>query len=110
MNKKTLREIYSVLQSARESVAGCQVQDLPVSIERVVNARISMTKVLEHFGDGTMICTPSTPFCSYGTFLEWKHKVAAAERLLKQAKNYGDRLGPDRMLCDVLNEMLKELE
>jgi hypothetical protein len=99
-----LREIYSILQSARESVAGCQVQDLPVSIERVAKARVSMTTALEHFGDGV------TPFCGYGTFLAWKHKVAAAERLLKQARNYGDRLGPDRMLCDVLNEMLKELE
>jgi hypothetical protein len=100
-----LREIYSILQSARESVAGCQVQDLPVSIERVVNARMFMSNILEHFGEDK-----TASFHGYATFLGWKHKVAAAERLLKQAKNYGDRLGPDRMLCDVLNEMLKELE
>jgi hypothetical protein len=99
MDKKILGEVYSKLKSARETVAGGNVQDLNSTILKVREAIYFMAEKLAHLG-----------FEDLGVVLGWNNKIILAKGLLERAKTYGDRLVPDRILCDVLNEMLAILE
>lgn len=101
MDKKVLADVYSKLKSARETVAGCDYQDLPVTIEKVKEALNSMTTAFSEARFNAKDC---------GTLLGWVNRTILAKGILERAKEYGDRLEPDRILCDVLNEMLKVLD
>jgi len=99
MDKKVLADVYSKLKSARETVAGGNYQEFPIAIDRVKEALGFMSEEFAKFD-----------LKYYGTVLSWVNRTILAKGLLERAKEYGDRLEPDRILCDILNEMLKVLD
>jgi len=99
MDKKVLADVYSKLKSAREMVAGGNYQEFPIVIDKVKEALGFMS---EEFA--------KCEFSECCTVLDWTNRILYAKILLEEAKEYGDRLEPDRILCDVLNEMLKVLD
>jgi len=107
MDKKVLREVYSKLQSARESIAGGNVLELSESLKRVNLALLELVFLESR-------CNLNGHSLDQLVTLEqvriWLNKAIMAKSLLENAHDYGDRLAPDRILCDVLNEMLTILD
>lgn len=92
MDKRILREVYSKISKAREATAGCEVLDIPQVLERLDEA-IEMCGTFRDEGN-----------------LGWVQiTLGEIRKEIKKVKVYGDRLKPDRELCDILNAMLKVL-
>jgi hypothetical protein len=92
MDKKILRMVYTKISSAREATAGCEVLDIP--------------QVLERLDEAIEICGT---FRDMGNLGAVQITLGEIRKEIRKVKVYGDRLKPDRELCDILNEMLKVL-
>jgi len=91
MNKENLRKFFQLVKEAREMCAGSNVKPLGLVEAKVRIARLDAFKL------------------GYG---KYESKLNGIIRLLKKAKpdEYGDRLYPDELLCEICNELLKEIE
>lgn len=90
MNKENLVKFYQLVKEARESCAGDSIKPFKFVIHY-------LNKALRYGSEHSMS----------SVYLE---RIAKAKGLLVNAKDYGDRLEPDDILCQVCNELLKELE
>jgi hypothetical protein len=81
-------KLYSLISKARESCAGSNVQEIDI-VKRLLNEAIA--------------------YCSKDSIgLLTLGELNRAKYLLDKVKDYGDRLVPDIILCDILNKMLKD--
>ena len=79
-----LRELRMAVSAARESCAGSNVKELP-EVRVIVNNACKTAKRLR-----------------YDLIAD---RLGAIWVMLADAKNYGDRLVPDNLMCDLLNEI-----
>jgi hypothetical protein len=79
------RIFYGKVSKARESIAGSNIQKEHVTIEYIQDA----------INYGTKISIPE----------EYMTKITQALGIMKNAKEYGDRLPADNLLCEILNTM-----
>ena len=79
-----LRELRMAVSAARESCAGSSVKELPIVRTLVSNA----CKIAKKFRYNLI-----------------GHRLYVIWLLLVNAKDYGDRLVPDNLMCDILNEI-----
>jgi hypothetical protein len=77
---------------ARESCAGSCILPIKDVIKLVDNA---MVYIANTYGGGN---------AEYSLV----YALEAIKRDLEQAKEYGDRLKPDNILCEILNQMLRD--
>jgi hypothetical protein len=87
-------ELYRLISSAREACAGGDYKELPEVISLVQEA---MDYVNRAYGYDRWT----------KEFTIWAALRTIKERL-EVAKDYGGRLLPDQMLCEILNGMLEE--
>lgn len=102
MDKEDLRNVYNDLKAAREKVAGDNIQEPEIilaALKPAITGLINLHKKLCGVHD----------YRNIGWVHVFISKVTMAKGLIENIKEYRDRLEPDRILCDVLNEMLKEL-
>jgi hypothetical protein len=86
------KELYRLVSLAREACAGSKVQDIPIVLRLV---EIAEDYITNHYPRSSLEF-------SFRAILKTVYKN------LEDSTDYGDRLGPDQMLCDILNEMLKD--
>jgi hypothetical protein len=85
------KELYRLISDAREACAGCCVKELP-EVMNLVN------EVLKYLQDKLFAAKE----------IEQWELLNVVKKLLQNVKEYGDRLEPDQILCDILNEMLED--
>ena len=82
------KKLYRLISKARESCAGSSVKD----IQEVIELNKAALQYAVFIGADRSI----------------QDSLSRVDGLLREAKDYGDRLEPDNILCSVLNQMLKE--
>jgi len=90
-NNEKLKEFYRLVKKAREACAGA------ASVEPFSNVIYKVSQAF-YYGVSNHMSTVHLD------------KLIGSKRLLQHAKEYGDRLRPDELLCEVCNELLKEVE
>lgn len=94
--RKSLRTFYTLLSRAREATAGCCVMEIPEVVSRLADAKSFLLDWLSRDEMARL---------AWGRSFETE--IIKVEKLLWAVKVYGDRLEPDRILCDVLNRILE---
>ena len=94
--RESLRTFYYLLSKAREATAGACVMEIPDVVSKLMNAKSFLFNWLgrDKLARGL-----------WGRSFETE--IVKVEKLLWKVKDYGDRLEPDRILCDVLNKILE---
>jgi len=88
-NVKQQCELRRLISKAREACAGSNVKS---------------------FRDVNILIGKAYGFAYQVRCYEIAKQLLEISNLVSQAKNYGDRLEPDRRLCDILNGIDKELK
>lgn len=86
-------ELYWKISKAREACAGCNIQSFAI-VRRLIE------EAIEYLSSKPTLCPDITTI----RLLQLEEALS----LIEKAKEYGDRLKPDAILCEILNEMLVE--
>lgn len=86
-------ELYRLVSRAREACAGGNYKELPEVINLV-------QKTMDYINKKYGYSRETVEFTMWAA-------LRVIKEILEESKGYGDRLGPDQLLCDILNEMLK---